>query len=150
MLEGLYAGLAIPSTTPRILCGDFNTPQLELPTGEVVTWGQRITAKGMAVIRKHIRGGEGVRWDRGERQILQGLAAYDLHDVFRRLNGYETPKCSWYPLRKDPLQQLRLIGRRFDHAFASASLNPLLCTYLQMFRESGLSDHAALEAVFRP
>ncbi|MGH8065722.1 MAG: hypothetical protein ACRERE_10925 [Candidatus Entotheonellia bacterium] len=41
-------------------------------------------------------------------------------------------------------------GRRFDHVFASTSLNPLSCTYLQKFRESGLSDHAALEAVFLP
>jgi endonuclease/exonuclease/phosphatase family metal-dependent hydrolase len=52
--------------------------------------------------------------------------------------------------RKDPHRQVYLIGRRFDHVFASTSLNPLSCTYLQKFRESGLSDHAALEAVFLP
>ena len=39
MREGLYAGLARPSTAPRILGGDFNRPQLELPTDEVMTWG---------------------------------------------------------------------------------------------------------------
>ena len=33
MLEGLYRGLAHASTTPRFLCGDFNTPQLERSTG---------------------------------------------------------------------------------------------------------------------
>jgi exonuclease III len=102
MLEGLYAGLARPSPIPRILCGDFNTPQLELPTGEVMTWGQRLNSKGVAVIRQHIRGGEGVCWDRGERQVLQGLASYDLHDVYRRLHGYATPAYSWYPRRRDP------------------------------------------------
>jgi hypothetical protein len=42
MLAGVYRELAHPSVIPRMLCGDFNTPQLELPTGEVMTWGQRI------------------------------------------------------------------------------------------------------------
>jgi exonuclease III len=150
MLEGLYSGLAHPSTIPRVLCGDFNTPQLERSTGEVVTWGQRINSKDVAVIRRHIRGGEGVCWDRGERQILQGLAAYDLHDVFRRFHGYATLEYSWYPIRKDLLQQARLIGRRFDHSFASASLHLVSCAYLQAFRELALSDHAALEIIVRP
>jgi exonuclease III len=150
MLEGLYARLAHPSTTPRLLCGDFNTPQLELPTGEVVTWGQRVNRKGVAVIRQHLRGGEGARWDRGERQVLQGLASSDLHDVYRRLHGYTMPAYSWYPQRKDPYRQAQMMGRRFDHGFASASLHPVSCTYLQAFRESGLSDHAVLEIVFTP
>jgi exonuclease III len=150
MLEGVYGGLAHPSTTSRILCGDFNTPQLERPTGEIVTWGQRITHQGIAVIPQHMRGGEGARWDRGERQVLQGLATYDLHDAYRWLYGYTTPAYSWYIVRKDPLQQARLVGRRFDHCFASAALRPVSCTYLQTFRESGLSDHAALELVFSP
>jgi exonuclease III len=130
MLEGLYAGLAHPSIIPRVLCGDFNTPQLERPTGEIVTRGQRINTKGVAVIRRHLRGGEGVHWDRGERQILQGLAADDLHDVYRQLHGYATPGASWYPHRKDPHRQARLIGRRFDQVFASASLHPMSCRYL--------------------
>jgi exonuclease III len=150
MLEGLYAGLTHPSTILRLLCGDFNTPQLERPTGEVVTWGQRINRQGVAVIRQYMRGGEGVRWDRGERQVLQGLAAFDLPDVYRRLHGNARPAYSWYPVRKDPHRQIQMIGRRFDHCFASASLRPASCTYLQTFRESGLSDHAALEVVFSP
>jgi len=70
MLEGLYAGLTHPSTIPRLLWGDFNTPQLERPMGEVVTWGQRINRQGVAVICQYMRGGEGVCWDRGERQVL--------------------------------------------------------------------------------
>jgi exonuclease III len=150
MLEGLYAGLARRSTTPRLLCGDFNTPQLERSTGEIVTWGQRMNAKGVAVIRQHIRGGVGSRWDRGERLIRHGLGAYDLHDVYRRLHGYATPVYSWYPVRNDLQRQACLMGRRFDHLFASTALTPESCTYLQSFRASGLSDHAALEAVLRP
>jgi exonuclease III len=150
LLEGLYTGLAYSSPTPRLLCGDFNTPQLELPTGEVVTWAQHINRNGVAVIRQQVRGGSGYRWDQGERQVLQGLAAYDLHDVYRRLHGYATPAYSWYPYRKDPHRQARMLGRRFDHCLASASLRPVSCTYLHMFRESGLSDHAALEVVCSP
>jgi exonuclease III len=150
MLERLYRGLAHASTTPRFLCGDFNTPQLERSTGEVVPWGQRLNSKGVAVIRKHLRDGEGARWDRGERQVLQGLAAYDLHDVYRRLHGYENQACSWYPLRKDPLPLAHLMGRRLDHGFASTSLNAVSCHYLHSFRTSGLSDHAALEIVLKP
>ena len=45
-LEGVYSGLAKKSTTPRILTGDFNTPQAELPSGEVVTWAQKISSDG--------------------------------------------------------------------------------------------------------
>jgi exonuclease III len=110
MLEGVYSALAHPSTTLRILCGDFNTPQLELPTGEVITWGQRINSKGVAVMRKNIRGGAGCRWDQGERQVLLRLATSDLHDVYRRRHGYATQAYSWYPHRKAPHRQARLMG----------------------------------------
>jgi hypothetical protein len=43
--------LARPSSDTRVLCGDFNSPQTELPTGEVVTWGQRIRPDGVAIVR---------------------------------------------------------------------------------------------------
>jgi hypothetical protein len=150
MLEGLYTALAYPSTTSRLLCGDFNTPQLERSTGEMVTWEQRINSKGAAVIRQHIRGAAGSCWDRGDRQTLLGLAAYDLPDISRRLHGYERQACSWYPVRKDPQRQACLIGRRFEHLLASTALMPESRTYLQIFRASALSDHAALEAVLLP
>jgi endonuclease/exonuclease/phosphatase family metal-dependent hydrolase len=39
---------------------------------------------------------------------------------------------------------------KIDHCFASASLRPASCTYLQTSRESGLCDHAALEVVLSP
>ena len=97
-----------------------------------------------------MRGGEGLCWDQGERQVLQGLASYDLHDVYRRLHGYGTQAYRWYPQRKDPHRQAQMMGRRFDHGFAPVSLHPVSCMYLHIFRESSLSDHAALEIVFRP
>jgi hypothetical protein len=70
--------------------------------------------------------------------------------VYRRLHGYTMQAYSWYPQRKDPHRQAQMMRRRFDHGFASASLHPVPCTYLQAFRESGLSDHAVLEIVFTP
>lgn len=39
-LQDLHDGLARPSAVPRILRVDFNTPQAELPSGEIATWGQ--------------------------------------------------------------------------------------------------------------
>lgn len=43
-MQGIYQRLAVVSPLPRILCGDFNTPQAELADGTVLTWGQ--TARG--------------------------------------------------------------------------------------------------------
>lgn len=43
--EGIYQYLARQSQRPRILCGDFNSPQLELKDGRTVLWGQKL-AKG--------------------------------------------------------------------------------------------------------
>ncbi|MCI0392387.1 MAG: endonuclease/exonuclease/phosphatase family protein [Acidobacteria bacterium] len=143
MLEGLYQGLAGNTQRPRILCGDLNTPKEERPDGEVITWGQRINKEDKAVIRKRIRGNSGKRWDEGERNVLKGLANYDLKDVYRLVHGYERQEFSWYAKRKG-----LTIGRRFDHIFCSSSLNPVICEYLHEFREMGLSDHSAIEACF--
>jgi exonuclease III len=139
-LNGIYGALAIHRDTPRILCGDFNTPQLEMATGEVVTWAQRLTANGKWRTARMLRGGPGSEWDAGERRVLTGLAAYDLVDVYRDLHGYTTTDSSWI-LRRGS----REIGRRFDHVFASRALAPRSCEYLHHLRESGLSDHAPIE-----
>lgn len=95
-LAGLYAGFAVRSDRPRILCGDFNTPREELESGEVVTWGQRRTKRGEIVFRRLIRGRPGGSWDAVERQVLVSLAEYDLHDVFRHLYGCGTTAFSWF------------------------------------------------------
>src|SRR5690348_359429 len=76
-LEGIYATLAHDSDRARILHGDFNLPQLELPDGTVITWGQRKTADA-TYVRKCEQNG---RWDQGERNIVVGLAAFDLCDA---------------------------------------------------------------------
>jgi exonuclease III len=142
-LEGLYAGLAREPVVPSILCGDFNTPQAELPDGAVVTWAQRQRRDGRWAVVKTLRGGPGARWDAAERRVLTGLADWDLADVYRQLHGYTAIDASWVLRRRDVA-----VGRRFDHVFASTSLRPVRCTYLHEFRETGLSDHSPVETEF--
>ena len=121
--EGVYEGLAMKSDIPRVLCGDFNSPKEELPTGEIIPW--RNTDE---------------RWANGELSVISGLAGFDLGDVYRKLHGYPPNSFSWYA--RDGT------GRRFDHIFASHSLGPTECDYIQGWRLDRLSDHSAIEAVF--
>ncbi|MEM7342778.1 MAG: endonuclease/exonuclease/phosphatase family protein [Chloroflexota bacterium] len=142
-LEGLFIGLAQHSNTPRILCGDFNAPQSETADGTLITFGQNIRPDGTVYVRRSIFGLSGARWDQAERGPLEGLAAFDLGDVYRRLNGYKVQDYSWYAKNRG-----RMFGFRLDHIFAAESLNPVACQYLHELRETGLSDHAPLEADF--
>ena len=144
VLNGIFKGLAIKADNPRILCGDFNTPQAELATGEIVTWAQRLSrAQGWRIVRTRF-GRAGSEWDACERQVLSGLAEFDLVDVYRSLHGYGPAEASWV-LRRSSGN----VGRRFDHVFASRTLRPLTCEYLHSLRLSGLSDHSPIEATFR-
>ena len=119
-LEGIYQYLAHQTKTPRILCGDFNTPKEEAPDGTVVTWHQNLA-----------------RWDAGERNILKGLRRFGLSDAFRHQHGYHLQEFSWYTWTKR--------GRRFDHVFASPTLlKNADCHYLHSLRVPGLSDHSAI------
>jgi exonuclease III len=128
-LEGLRAGVAAGSSTPRVLCGDFNTPRRELPTGEVFTFGQTESGR--------LNRARGARWDAAERGILLGLADLGMPDVFRALYGYQPQPASWI-LRRGHAR----FPRRFDHVFADLSLVPTAFTYVHELRESGLSDHS--------
>lgn len=140
-LEAIYAGLAIQSERPRILCGDFNMPQEENQDGTILTWAERRNKKGESVLKPK----RGKRWDQAERNVLLGLGHFDLVDVYRHLNGYATQAYSWYARRKG-----KRVGRRFDHIFASTTLRPLRCLYLEHVVTQSLSDHAAVEADFDP
>jgi exonuclease III len=144
--EGIYKFLARKNNKyPRILCGDFNSPQAETLTGEVITWGQKIRKDGQVKLIKRKKGGRGDVWDAGERNIILGLAEYDLHDMFRYLNGYESQEFSWLFRRKGKI----ISRRRFDHIFASKTLNLDTCCYIHSFREKLLSDHSAIEVTFK-
>jgi exodeoxyribonuclease III len=144
VLEAVHAAVSTLSRDRHtLLCGDFNTPKSELPSGEIITWAQHVDSSGRVRLRQRIRKRPGLRWDTAERKILSGLQAFGLRDVFRSLHGYEVDACSWIARRKDVLRP-----RRFDHIFASEGLRTVSCEYLSAWRECGLSDHAAIEAVF--
>ena len=140
MFEGIFKFLArLSYNYPRILCGDFDSPQAETRSGEVITWGQDILKDGQ--VRFSDKEG---RWDAGERSVIQGLAEYNLYDIFRLLNGYESQEFSWLLRWKGKI----IAKRRFDHIFAAKTFNPDTCRYIHSFREDSLSDHSAIEATF--
>ena len=132
--EALHERLARPSDRHRVLCGDLN-----LPRGE--TMGRR---------GDHVRrGSSGDRSSAGtgaSAEILPGLEEWDLRDVFRALHGFERQDASWVLHTR----ARRKAGLRLDHILASASLRPQWCDYHHGWREEGLSDHSALEAIFEP
>jgi len=138
ILTGVYHALATPTHRPRLLCGDFNTPQCERANGEIITWGYQRRHGGYTLKDHHQH--------ELEFRILYGLNDYDLCDVFRRLHGYAEPSqdegWSWCYQNR--------IRYRFDHIFASNALRPRQAQYLHAFRELRLSDHAPLEALFEP
>ena len=125
--------LAIPTNQLRVLCGDFNTPREEKPTGEIITWGYDYDKKKEKY--RLTRPDQ----DKVERGILQGLAAYNLHDVYRLLHGYQNSESvkahSWRTYR-------------YDHIFASQAMSAQSIDYLYILHEQQLSDHVAIEAVF--
>lgn len=137
-MEAVYAQMAVRSSVPRILCGDFNSPMRELENGQLITFGQRQRADGTYVT---VKGWE--RMEAAERGLLEGLRAFDLHDVYRAVHGYAIHDASWYAKNKG-----REFGFRLDHVLASAALKPRNFCYLHDLRQNNLSDHAAAEAVF--
>jgi len=139
-LEGIYKALAYKAQYPRILCGDFSTPQEELIDGRIVTWGQKRKRTGEITLQKYW----GHRWDTAERNILEKLGQFDLIDVYRKIHSTR-PEYSILE-NSDGLRT----SRRYDHVFASESLNPTECRYLHYLREKKLSGHAAIEVDFKP
>lgn len=131
--EAIHYRLARPSGRHRVLCGDLNTPQRETTEGEVITFAEN-----------HPQWLE--RWDAAERSLVTGLAEWDLADAFRKLHGYERQDVSWV----FHTRSMRRSGHRLDHVLASASLHPVYCDYQHGWRERGLSDHSAIEAIFEP
>ena len=68
-LEGIFKGLNISSSEPRILCGDFNIPQAENHRHNVITFAQKMKLKGKPKLKKSFRGGSGKRWGQAERNF---------------------------------------------------------------------------------
>jgi exonuclease III len=118
-LEGVYGYLA-RSHTPghhRVLCGDFNCPRAERD-GRVYTWAERHD--------KRFIPDRGLRWDAAERAVILGLAAFDMHDVYRaaaRLGGASVGEKGSHVTRGTTVE------RRYDHVFASEGLRPWVFAY---------------------
>lgn len=141
--EAVYTGLTGRGDRPRVLCGDFNSPKEELADGTVVTWAESVRPDGTVRCRKRIRGGEGARWDAGERNVIAGFGPLGMRDVYRQLHGYESSAYSWVLRRGE-----KTVRRRFDHIFASQELRATSCEYVHDWRRAELSDHSAIEACF--
>ena len=136
-LEGIYERLKENKDNLNILCGDFNTPKEEDFKNGMVSFAQRINTKGEAKIRSSFRGGDGARWDRGERNIIVGMKKHGIEDSFRTLYSYNTQEYSWRFRRKD-----KVLKRRFDHFFASNKLKVISAKYLH--NQKRISDHSPL------
>jgi endonuclease/exonuclease/phosphatase (EEP) superfamily protein YafD len=75
--------------------------------------------------------------------VIVGLAEHDLSGVYRAVNGYEADGWNYKCVRKG-VEKWR---RRFDHVFASESLNAVSAQYLHEHDE--LSDHTPLLVEFK-
>jgi endonuclease/exonuclease/phosphatase family metal-dependent hydrolase len=139
MLRAIYQQLARHSEIPRILCGDFNEPQAELADGQLVTSRHRLLLDGRLVVKN----GRPEAWEQAVLRVLEGLAEFDLVDIYRALRGYDVKEVSC-------IVRSTGHGYRYDHIFASRGLNPVACQYLHELRERGLSDHSPIEADFDP
>jgi exodeoxyribonuclease III len=111
-----------PTSVPRILCGDFNTPQAEDEEG-VTTWA--------SARPEELRD----EWDAAERSVLVHPA---MRDVYGELQVAGEPYAASHVTRGVP--------RRYDHIYASEELAVQRCRYLTDWLDEGLSDHAAVEA----
>lgn len=136
-LHGINKMLSQNVRHHRLLCGDFNAPQYERQDGRIVTWVQ-YERDGKIITRDE--------WvDSAERNIVEDLWRYDLADVFRAQKNHNYEEYS-HIVRAHKQR----FHRRFDHVFASSSLNAIKTKYLHTYREGNLSDHSPIQVDFSP
>jgi exonuclease III len=127
--EAVAAWLSGHPHTPRILCGDLNTPRREHADGSVLTFAHASSGR--------LRPERGERWDAAERALVHTLRAeHDWVDAYRELHGYGHREASW------TFQNDRG-GWRLDHVLVHG-LTPKAALYLHDLRRAGLSDHSPL------
>jgi exonuclease III len=129
----VHRHLARPGATPRILCGDLNTPRKEHPDGTV--WSFARDRYGRLIPER------GEEWEAAELSLLRGLERYGFVDAYRALHGYDIREISWGFRRWSG-------GYRLDHLLLDG-IEAVACTYEHRWREEGLSDHSALLARLR-
>jgi exonuclease III len=129
--EAVAAYLEEHPHSPRILCGDLNTPRREHEDGSVLTFAHASNGR--------LRPERGERWDAAERALVHTLRAeHGWVDAYRELHGYGHREASW--TFKDDRG-----GWRLDHLLVHG-LRPIDAGYLHDLRRAGLSDHSALVA----
>ena len=126
--EAVAAYLAAVPRSPRILCGDLNTPRRELEDGEILTFAHDSAGR--------LRPERGERWDAAERALVRTLRDVGWVDAYRSLHGYGERAASW------TFAQDRG-GWRLDHVLVEG-LEPVAAAYAHEWRRAGLSDHSAL------
>ena len=127
--EAVAAYLAANPHSPRVLCGDLNTPRREHDDGSVLTFAHDTNGR--------LRPERGERWEAAERALVHTLR--DEHgwvDAYRALHGYGHREASW------TFAQDRG-GWRLDHVLVHG-LEPVAAAYAHEWRRDGLSDHSAL------
>lgn len=141
IFETIYNRIMAEGSRLRILAGDFNSPDYELPDGQAVPFGYD---KDRNTWQRYVN---------AELNILKGLGMVGMIDVFRLLRGYghlDILDVSHATTTDDPLAvpPEDVTGKRFDHIIASETLNPTECGY----KVSGFnySDHAPIIADFSP
>ena len=137
-LQAIRAGLQVAPRMPRVVCGDLNTPRRELESGEVVSFARDS--------RGRLRPERGPVWDEAELGVVPGLRDLGYRDAYRSLRGYGAREPTWTWQRISGHDS----GWRLDHLFTSAELRPTTCLYHHAWRDTGLSDHSALEADIVP
>jgi exodeoxyribonuclease III len=129
--EAVAAHLAAHPRTPRILCGDLNTPRREHDDGSVLTFAHDSAGR--------LRPERGERWDAAERALVHTLRAeHGWVDAYRALHGYGHREASWTFAGDRG-------GWRLDHLLVHG-LTPVAAAYAHEWRRQGLSDHSALVA----
>lgn len=123
--ELAYDSIVEAGRRPRILAGDFNSPDQELVDGQAVPFGYNRDDS----MRD--------RWVNAELNLLKGLGHLGMIDVFRAQHGYG---------ELDVLDKSWDRKKRFDHLIASQELLPTGCRYLPDGYE--YSDHAPILAEF--
>jgi exonuclease III len=127
--EAVAAKLHADPRSPRVLCGDLNTPRREHDNGSVLTFAHDSAGR--------LRPERGERWDTAERALVHTLR--DEHgwvDAYRALHGYGHREASWTFARDRG-------GWRLDHVLVHG-LTPTAAEYAHEWRRAGLSDHSAL------
>ncbi len=141
-VRAIHARLLKKSSTPRILCGDFNEPAAEASDGSCLPWGSPGHQRGKYSAEARATKIAAVR------ALFQDLAAVGLLDVYRQLHGFADENAHARPRTAWSWAAGNGTRRRYDHIFASPELGATRATYLHQLRDRGLSDHAGLLVEF--